>query len=111
MQKDNIMKKYSEESSYNRAKKKVDKIKGFYTHAIVYVVVNIMLLLMIYAGYANATEFWNFGSFSTAFGWGVGLIIHGISVFGKGLFFNSNWENQKMKQFLKEEEQNNHKWE
>lgn len=111
MQKDNIMKKYSEESSYNRAKKKVDKIKGFYTHAIVYVVVNIMLLLMIYTGYANATEFWNFGSFSTAFGWGVGLIIHGVSVFGKGLFFNSNWENQKMKQFLKEEEQNNHKWE
>jgi len=105
------MKKYSEESRYNRAKKKVDKIKGFYTHVIVYVVVNIMLLSMIYTNYANVTEFWNFGSFSTAIGWGVGLLIHGISVFGRGLFFNSNWEDHKMKQFLKEEEQNNHKWE
>ena len=105
------MEKYSEASRYNRAKKKVDKIKGFYTHAIVYVVVNIMLLLMIYSGYSNVTDFWNLGSFSTAIGWGIGLFVHGISVFGKQLFFSSNWEEQKMEQFLKEEEQNNHKWE
>jgi len=105
------MKKYSEENRYNRAKKKVDKIKGFYTHAIVYVVVNIMLLSMIYTGYANVREFWNLGSFSTAIGWGIGLLIHGVSVFGKDVFFDSNWEAQKMQQFLKEEEQSNHKWE
>jgi len=105
------MEKYSEKSRYNRAKKKVDRIKGFYTHAIVYGVINTILLLMIYTGYANVTDFWNLGSFSTAIGWGIGLLIHGISVFGKELFFSSNWEEQKMKQFLKEEEQNNHKWE
>ncbi|NQY30378.1 MAG: 2TM domain-containing protein [Flavobacteriaceae bacterium] len=105
------MEKYSEASRYNRAKKKVDKIKGFYTHAIVYVVINTMLLSMIYTGYANVTDFWNFGSFSTAIGWGIGLFVHGISVFGKQLFFSSNWEEKKMEQFLKEEEQNNHKWE
>lgn len=105
------MENYREESSYNRAKKKVDRIKGFYTHAIVYVVINTLLLLMIFRGYANVTDFWNLGSFSTAIGWGIGLLFHGISVFGRGLFFSSNWEKQKMKQFLKEEEQNNHKWE
>jgi len=105
------MEKYSEENRYNRAKKKVDRIKGFYTHAMVYVVVNIVLLSMIYSGYANVRGFLNLGSFSTAIGWGIGLFIHGVSVFGKGLFFNSNWEDQKMKQFLKEEEQKNHKWE
>lgn len=105
------MGKYNEENRYNRAKKKVEKIKGFYTHAIVYMVVNIMLLSMIYTGYANVTGFWNLGSFSTAIGWGIGLLVHGVSVFGKDLFFGSNWEEQKMNQFLKEEEQNNHKWE
>ena len=105
------MEKYSEENRYNRAKKKVDKIKGFYTHAIVYVVVNILLLSMIYTGYANVTEFWNLGSFSTAIGWGIGLLVHGVSVFGKNMLFGSNWEELKMKQFLKEEEQNKHKWE
>jgi len=105
------MEKYSEESRYNRAKKKVEKIKGFYTHGIVYVIVNILLLSMIYSGYANVTEFWNLGSFSTAIGWGIGLFVHGVSVFGKDILFGSNWEAQKMQQFLKEEEQNNNKWE
>jgi len=105
------MEKYSEENRYNRAKKKVDKIKGVYTHAIVYVVVNVLLLLMIYAGYANVTEFWNLGSFSTAIGWGIGLLVHGVSVFGRNFVFGANWEEQKMQEFLKEGEQNNHKWE
>ncbi|PHS08121.1 MAG: histidine kinase [Kordia sp.] len=106
------MKKYSEEDRYNRAKKKVDKIKGFYTHAVVYVVVNIILLLMIYSGCDNDAEFWNFGSFFTAIGWGIGLLVHGVSVFGKDMLFGANWEEQKMQQFLKEEEEgNNNKWE
>lgn len=105
------MKKYSEESRYNRAKKKVTRIKGFYTHAIVYVIVNVLLLIMIYTGYESVTEFLNLGSFSTAIGWGIGLLIHGVSVFGKDVFFGASWEEQKMQQFLKEEEQNNNKWE
>ena len=71
---------------------------------------NVFLLSMIYSGYANVTDFWNLGSFSTAIGWGIGLLIHGVSVFGRRLFFSSDWEEQKMKQFLGEEEQNN-KWE
>jgi hypothetical protein len=103
------MEKHNTEGQYSRAKKKVDKIKGFYTHAIVYVVVNIMLLVMIYAGCDNSVDFWNLGSFSTAIGWGVGLLIHAISVFGHGVLFSRMWEDQKIKQFLKEEEQNNHK--
>jgi len=105
------MKNISEENSYNRAKKKVKRIKGFYTHAIVYGIVNIFLLLVIYRGYGNVTEFFNLGSFFTPIGWGIGLLVHGISVFGKNMLFGSNWEEKKMKQFLKEEEQNSHKWE
>ncbi len=105
------MEKYNEEGRYNRAKKKVDKIKGFYTHASVYVIINVCLLIFFYSAYEDKSEFWNLGSFSTAIGWVVGLLIHAISVFGHGVLFSRVWEDQKIKQFLKEEEQSNHKWE
>lgn len=105
------MEKYSKKSRYDRAKKKVAKIKGFYTHSIVYVIVNVLLLIVIYTGHGSVTEFWNLGSFSTAIGWGIGLLVHGVSVFGKDAFFGASWEKQKMQQFLKEAEQNNNKWE
>ena len=104
------MRNYKEEDSYFRAKKKVEKIKGFYTHAIVYVVINIMLLILIYSSYTHKSNFWNLGTFSTAIGWGVGLLIHGISVFGKQIVFSESWEQKKIKQFL-EEEQQGAKWE
>jgi len=35
-----------ENAKYERAKKRVDEIRGFYTHAIVYVCVNLVLFLI-----------------------------------------------------------------
>ena len=34
-----------EEAQYYEAAKRVKKIKGFYTHALVYVVINIMIVI------------------------------------------------------------------
>ena len=105
------MEKYKEEDRYFRAKKKVENIKGFYIHALVYVIVNSVILLLIYSAYDNKSGFINLGTFSTAIGWGIGLGLHAFGVFGRDLFFGADWEEKKMKQFLKEEETNSHKWE
>ena len=35
-----------EEIKYQEALKRVKKIKGFYTHAIVYVIINIMIVII-----------------------------------------------------------------
>ncbi|MGB0895775.1 MAG: 2TM domain-containing protein [Flavobacteriaceae bacterium] len=102
---------YKNEERYFRAKKKVENIKGFYIHAFVYVVINVILLLLIYSAYDNKSEFVNLGTFSTALGWGIGLAIHALGVFGKDLIFGADWEERKMKEFLAEEESNSHKWE
>ena len=105
------MENYKEEERYFRAKKKVENIKGFYVHALIYSVINIVLLVLIYSAYDDKSEFINLGTFSTALGWGIGLVIHAIGVFGKDLLFSANWEAKKMEEFIKEEESNNHKWE
>ena len=54
---------------------------GWYMHACVYVVVNLALFALSQYGYRHRP--W---SLFPALGWGVGLVLHGLSVFvlGKG---------------------------
>jgi hypothetical protein len=42
-------------------------------------------------------------------GWGIGLFFHGITAFDAVPFFNREWEERKLKQFLEEEEHKNNK--
>ena len=98
------------ESKYESAYKQVKRIKGFYIHVLAYVFVNIFLIA---SSYYNDTwgieKFVRWESFSTAFFWGIGLAAHGLSVFGRNLFFNANWEEKKIKEFMDKDK--NQKWE
>lgn len=80
------------------AKKQVKKIKGFYIHAIVFVCVN---LLIIGGNFYDAPRSWfNYHTFATAFFWGIGLLAHGLSVFGGDLFLGKDWEQKKIQEIL-----------
>lgn len=68
----------SEEQIYEEAKKRVEAKKGFYTHLVVYIVVNIILVL-IWAFVAGRGFPWFIFPIG---GWGIAIIIHGISVLG-----------------------------
>ena len=46
-EKEKMENKFIEQDRYERAKKRVKDIKGFYTHALVYVVINIMIFIYI----------------------------------------------------------------
>lgn len=89
---------YLEEERYIRAKKRVKQIQGFYWHLFWYLAVNIFILIMVYRG--SGENFFNFGTFSTAFFWGIGLAAHWASVFGRNLIFGKNWEERKIKEFM-----------
>ncbi len=90
---------YEREEAYLRAKKKLDRIVGFYWHLAVYIVVNIFLILLI--GFnRDDGDFWSFGTFTTAFFWGVGLAFHFLSVFGPDFFFGKKWEDRKIREFM-----------
>jgi len=57
----------------------------------------------------NDSFFWSWQTFSTALFWGIGLVAHGLSVFGKNLFFSSNWEEKKIQEFMDKDK--SQKWE
>ena len=70
----------SEEELYERARKRVEEKKGFYTHLIAYIAVNI-LLIIIWAVTGAGFPWFVF----PLGGWGIGLILHflGVFVFGR----------------------------
>ena len=70
----------TEEQIYEQAKKRVEEKRGFYSHLIAYVIVNILLIL-IWA-FTSDNEFPWF--IFPLVGWGIGLLFHflGVFVFG-----------------------------
>jgi len=95
-----------ENSKYNRAKKKVDDIKGFYSHLTVYIVINLLLLalkLNIFEGGLVDINVPNWSYFTTPFFWGIGLFFHGLWVFGHSLKSIKKWEERKIEEFMQED--------
>lgn len=107
------MENYSTEEAYLRAKKRLEKIKGFYGHLASYVIVNLFLLVLIGTGKVRSGEsLWDFGMFATPLFWGIGLAFHALGVFGPNLIFGKNWEERKIKEYLdKEKRFQDRKWE
>ncbi len=92
------------EDKLERAKKRVQELKGFYIHATVYTVINIFILVNIYVRTDYDNEgFWKFGHFLTPFFWGIGLLFHGLKVFDANPFFGKNWEERKIKKYMNED--------
>ena len=98
-----------DEIKYQEALKRVKKIKGFYTHAIVYVFVNIMIVFINVKNLDPGETYFQFKNFMTAFFWGIGLVAHGLSVFVPNWIMGQNWEESKIKEFMEKEKAN--KWE
>lgn len=61
------------------ARKRASAKLGWYLHATVYVLVNLLILSV--SQYAFGTRPWSLGPL---LGWGLGLVLHGISVFVLG---------------------------
>lgn len=86
--------------SYNRAKKKVKKIKGFYIHLVIYIIFNTIFLVRNIQD--HGVEGLLYTMIGTGFFWGIGLFFHWYGVFGKSLFFKE-WENRKIKELMDED--------
>ena len=95
---------FEKEEASLRAKKKLEKLVGFYWHLAVYVIINLVLITIIGVNRGDE-EFWSFGTFATAFFWGIGLMFHFLGVFGPNFIFGKNWEEKKMKEFMDKEKE------
>jgi hypothetical protein len=97
--------KYQEEERYYRAQKKVIEIREFYQHLTVYILCNpivIVVNLMTSPGFLYFIF--------CLLGWGIALVLHGLKVFGNAPFFNKEWEDQKIKEFMDKEKENKTTW-
>ncbi|MGV1011685.1 MAG: 2TM domain-containing protein [Flavobacterium sp.] len=92
---------------YYIAYKKVKRIKRFYIHLTVYLLVNLYLILNMRFDSDSNDLFYRWNTYSTAFFWGIGLIAHGLSVFGSRVLFGDNWEENKIKEFIQKKDNRN----
>ncbi|WP_424494278.1 2TM domain-containing protein [Salinimicrobium sp. GXAS 041] len=90
-----------EDDAYFKAQQRVKEMKEFYGNLISYCVVIPFLIFINYWTYWDFQWFW-----FPMFGWGLGLTIHGFSVFGYG----AAWEERKIKEIMEKEQQQNNSW-
>lgn len=80
---------------YEEARRHVRELRGFYSHAAAYLVVNAGLFAL---DLLTSPGRWWF--FYPMFGWGIGLAAHGLSVFALGGWLGGNWEERKIREYL-----------
>ena len=99
-----------EQIRYEDAVKKVKKLKGFYTHAIVYLVINIMFVIVNVQNLEPGESYFQFKNFITTFFWGIGLLAHAMGTFIPYFILGKDWEERKINQLMEQERKEN-KWE
>ena len=99
---------FEREDAYLRAQKKVKSLIGFYWHLASYIIVNAFIIGLIVV---NGGKFWSFGTFATAFFWGIGLFFHFIGVFGPDFMFGRGWEARKIKEYMDKDREKYNRYE
>lgn len=88
-----------DEAKYEEAKKRVKRMKGFYMHLIVYIIINTLIVIKktqdINDPYDNLWD-----AFKLPFFWGIGLIFHGLRAFDSIPFIGKDWEEKKIKEIM-----------
>jgi 2TM domain len=78
-----------------QAQQQVAKLKGFYGHLTVYVVVMTLLFII------NALSQGPWWFYWPLLGWGIGLALHALGVFGLDRFLGPEWEEKKIDEIMK----------
>lgn len=93
-----IQKDFIEDKRYQKAKERVEAVKGFYGNLIAYCVVIPNLAILNY----NTTSFpW---IIFPVLGWGFGLLTHGMEAFGYNPIWGKRWEEKKLRELMDKED-------
>ncbi|WP_294960858.1 2TM domain-containing protein [uncultured Flavobacterium sp.] len=109
---------YTDDPNYNAAYRRVRRLKRFYSHLKIYIIVNIIIIVSSltrdkFTGVMvmDLSGLLESRTYSTAFFWGIGLLAHALSVFGADWFFGSDWEQRKIQKYMEKDAANKNKWE
>ena len=92
---------YNENTSYLRAKERVEKLKGFYGNLTSYCLVIPILIIINLNSPHKFQWFW-----FPMLGWGLGLTFHAFETFG----FGKTWEEKKIQEIMNKQNNTNNKW-
>ena len=84
-------------------RRRVHRLAEFYRHVVVYVIVNTCLWglnFWMLSGSLAQTKWYSYWAIWPTFGWGIGLISHGLSVLPFWSFFSQEWEDKKVKALM-----------
>ncbi len=85
---------------YARAAARVEELKAFYNHLIIYIIINAVLASINYY-----VDQWRFPWFLfPLLGWGIGLISHAVGTFKLNPFTGKDWEERKIKELLENDQ-------
>lgn len=87
----------TKEIKYQRARARVEALRSFYIHLSVYVIVNLFLFLLNISTSPDTLWF-----YWPLLGWGVGFVLHAVSVFGPGPLSSTDWEEKKIREIMGE---------
>lgn len=80
-----------------RARKRVQEMRGFYMNATMY---SVLIPLVWVVNLSNEGPIW---AIWPTLGWGIGVTIHGLSVFAGRSFFGPEWEEKKVEEMMARE--------
>lgn len=89
----------TDQERYDRARQRVEVLRGFYGHALVYVLVNFGLGVYNFA--VNPDRLW---FIAVVAGWGIGLVAHAAYAMASGRFLGEAWQERKIREEMNRDE-------
>ncbi|UQD57755.1 2TM domain-containing protein [Flavobacterium sp. K5-23] len=94
---------YEENEILEMARKKVKKLKGFYTHMLIYLIGVVLFVLKEYFGAPLNFFPVKYLSFMVMAIWSVAFFISAIDILITFQFFGKNWEERKIQRIMEKE--------
>ena len=97
--------KTKQEGVYFRARNRVERLRKYYFHVIIYFMVNTGIsTYKIVRNMNNGESFeealWDLDTFIVWIIWGIILLINTFAVFGIPFLLGKNWEEEKIKKYM-----------
>lgn len=102
--------KITDQEKLNRARKRVEELRGFYIHLAIYLVINtsitgIEMTRNLFSGESFKELFLDFGAFTLWIFWGIGLAFHGFKVYQYHPFLGKKWEDRQIRKYIEKDKQ------
>ena len=89
---------YIKDKRYQKAKEKVEAIKGFYGNLLAYMIV---IPALAWLNYQTTSFPW---VVFPMLGWGLGVLLHGMEVYGYNPLWGKRWEERKLRELMENED-------